>query len=283
MAIKTDDLDGILAGKTTDDLDAILLAFSSPVNDLAVLMRGGEAVLDDLDAILAGKTTDDLDAILAGKTTEDLDIIFNVLEPGGQGKRLTLLDDLNLRDTSIYSSPRDISILPHVYGDLSLSEVLCTALDADGTIFHISDRQIMSINKIYADGEPVTAGVRSFTSYKDETGSPIACVIFDNPQYDKKISVSCKGIIDTDSGALIENPADFINNLLLNVQGYDPGVIDKGSLSRFYSDCLQEEIKIVAVLDQRIKLREVLDELAFNIQARWIISDGRSVMRLKWL
>jgi hypothetical protein len=81
MAIKTDDLDAILAGKTTDDLDSILLAYSSPVNDLAVLMRGGEAVLDDLDAILAGKTTDDLDSILAGKTTEDLDIKFSAEDP----------------------------------------------------------------------------------------------------------------------------------------------------------------------------------------------------------
>lgn len=198
-------------------------------------------------------------------------------------KRLTLLDNLNLRDTSVYRAPRDISVLKHVFGDLTGVRVPCTPLDKDGILHHWSDGRVMSINKVYVEGEPVTFGYRSFTAYQDETGSPIACVIFDNPQYDKMVSISGKGNVNLTDGVLIENPADLIEHVLLNIQGYDESCIDLEAITNFRQDCLREGISVAPVLGEIQTIRAWLDELAMNIQSRWAISDGKSVMRLRWL
>ena len=222
-----------------------------------MLFRSGTMSHDELGLIL--------------KTTEDI------------VKRLTLLDKLNLRDTSVYRNPRDISILKIVYGDLSNVKIPCTPLDEDGTIFHASDRSMMAISKVYIAGEPKSYGFQAYTAYKDEIGHSIACLIFDNPQYDKRVSISGKGAVKLDTGELIENPADLIEDILLNVQGYDENSVDSAELSRFYADCLREEIKVACVLDSITTIKNFLDELAKNIHARWMISDGKSVMRLRWL
>jgi hypothetical protein len=167
-------------------------------------------------------------------------------------KRLTLLETLNLRTTSVYANPRDISTLQIVYGDLTNSKIPCTPIDKDGYIYHASDRPMQLITGVFVDGEPKTFGFKSYTAYQDETGHSIACVIFDNPQYEKAISITGKGSIDLDTGALIENPADFISDVFINIQGYEADSIDSGEIARFYADCLKEDIKIAMILNNAI-------------------------------
>lgn len=198
-------------------------------------------------------------------------------------KRLTLLDDLLLRDTSVYRNPRDISVLQHLFGDMTGVRVPCTPLDESGIMHHASDGRMMSINNVYVEGEPVTFGYQAHTAYQDETGQAIACVVFDNPQYDKQVSISGKGNVHLTTGALIENPADLIEHIMLNIQGYDAGSIDAGVLAQFRADCLKEEIVVAVRMNEVMGLRAWLDDLAKNIQSRWAISDGKSVMKLKWL
>jgi hypothetical protein len=196
-------------------------------------------------------------------------------------KRLTLLDPLNLRTTSVYRNPRDISVLKIIFGDLTSSKILCTPIDKDGYVHHASDSPMQLITKVFVEGEPKTGGYKAYTAYQDETGYSIACVIFDEPQYEKQVSISGKGFIDLTNGALIENPADFIRELLLDIQGYDDGSIDTGEIARFYADCLKADIQVVCVLDQIVTLKALHDELGQNLHAHWLLSDGKSVMRLR--
>lgn len=190
----------------------------------------------------------------------------------------SLLDTLQLRDTSVYKNPRDISPLRVVYGDLTNSQVPCTQIDKDGRIHHWSDCPVQLISKVYVDGEPKTYGFKTYTAYQDETGKSIACIIFDEPQYEKKVSASGKGAIKLDpstgsGGELIENPADLINVLVPS---------DAGEITRLYADCLKNEVKVAAVLDNLDEtIKTFLDELALNIHSHWLISDNKSVMRLR--
>jgi hypothetical protein len=197
-------------------------------------------------------------------------------------KRLTQLDTLNLRTTSVYAKPRDISVLQIIYGDQSGTKIPCTPIDEDGLIHHASDRQMQLITGVFVDGEPKTFGFKSYTSYKDETGHSIACVIFDEPQYNKQVSISGKGSFNLDTGELIENPADFIEDVFLNLQGYDADSVDSAEIARFNAACLKENIKITALLkDNKASVKSLLDELAKNIHAHWLLSDGKSVMQLR--
>ena len=195
-------------------------------------------------------------------------------------KRLNQLDKLNLRTTSVYRNPRDISTLPVVAGDFTGSLIPCTPIDKDGYIHHISDCPIQLIVSVCVNGEPKTSGFMAHTAWQDETGKSIACVIFDEPLYEKKVSVKCKGAISLETGQLIENPADLIRYVLLNVQLYDEGSIDLGEISNFYAECLKEDIQVACYLEAG-QLKDFFDELAKNIHAHWLLSDGKAVMRLR--
>lgn len=199
----------------------------------------------------------------------------------------TLLDTLKLRTTSVYSNPRDISVLSICIGDLSNSSFPCTAIDLDGYVHHASDFPMQSITQVCVDGEPKSAGFTAHTAWQDETGRSIACVIFDEPQYTKKVSVSGKGALKLDitsasAGELIENPADVIRFVMRDIQGYDETVLDNTELARIYADCLKEEIKAAFLLNAQMKtVKEFFDALARNIHAHWLLSDKKAIMRLR--
>lgn len=216
-------------------------------------------------------------------TAAPLYVFSIVREPKRRLKRLMLLDPLNLRTTAVYRAPRDISVLPIVYGDLLGGRIPTTPLDKDGYVHHVSDMPMQLIGEVYVDGEPKGFGFKAMGAYQDETGRSIAAVVFDEPQYDKRVSVAGKGAIKLSTGELIETPADLIRSVLLDVQGYDETSIDPGAFSRFQADCLREEINVAHILEDQTTVKEFLDQLALNIHSHWMISDGKSVMRLRWV
>jgi hypothetical protein len=306
MAIKNDDIELILAGKTTDEQTLVLegktanelsLILNGKTTDeqalilqgiahesdyMRLILSGVVGVEDDLALILKGKTYGEQGIVLNAKCGNDLGIILSTVADVAR-KRLMLLDTLNLRTTAVYRSPREIKNLQVVYGDLTRSRIPCTPLDKDGYLYHASDLAMQLISGVYVENEPTTSGYHAYTAYQDETGHQIAAVLFDNPQYDKNVSVSGKGAIDMDTGDLIENPADLIKSVFLTIQGYDTNSIDLMEIARFYADCLREEIKTAVILDSQVTIKIFLDELAENIHAHWMLSDGKSVMRLRWL
>jgi hypothetical protein len=197
-------------------------------------------------------------------------------------KRFTLTDNINLRTSAAYKSPAAITPLQIVYGDFSQGRIKCNPIDANGLFYHVSDRPMQTIETVYSAGAPLLAGFTPYTAYQDETGNSISCIMFDSPHAGDDISISGKGAMK-DTGELIENPADLVRDVMLNVQGYDPGSIDLAEMSRFYSDCLKQELIVACVLQEIAPLRTFLDELARNIHASWMLSDGKSVMRLRWI
>lgn len=292
--------DIILSGLTPIERDVVLKGFNNFSRGIILsgteqldknkwfVLQGQEGKDSERDLILWGKDGIGRDFVLPAMPNIEAHFLIRGEEvlPAWKTKRLTLLDTLNLRTTAVYRNPRDISALKIVCGDFMNSKIPCTPLDRDGYLHHISDRPMQLIDKVYADGEPVSHGFRAYAAYQDETGSRIACVIFDNPQYDKKISVTGKGAFRTDSpsGELIENPADFIRFVFLDVQGYDVSSIDANEIARFYANGLAEEMKVACLIDNPVTiLKEFLDALAGNIHSHWMISDGKSVMRYRWL
>lgn len=279
--------DFILRGLTGLERDFIISGVSHLDKGAWFMLTGQEAKDNGQDFILKGLNGFGRDFIIPAMPNIEAAFIIRGEEilPAWKTKRLTLLDTLNLRTTAVYRNPRDISVLQIVVGDYMNSKIPCTQLDRDGYMHHVSDRAMQLIDKVYADNEPVGYGYRAYTAYQDETGRRIACVIFDNPQYDKKISVTGKGAFRTDSPAaeLIENPADLIRFVFLDVQGYDASSIDLAELLRFYADGLAGEMKVAALLNDFRTIKAFLDELADNIHSQWMISDGKSVMRYRWL
>lgn len=195
-------------------------------------------------------------------------------------KRLTLLDNLRLRRSSVYRNPKEVSFLSVVYGDFSDVFIPCTPIDKEGRIHHISDFPMQMISRVNVDDKPVSWGYKTCTAWQDETGRSIACVVFDSPQ-SGKVSVSGKGTIKSEDGSLIENPADFIQHLFFEIQGYDGSSIDASEISNFYTECLREEIRIAVFLSSDRSLKSILDELALNVHAHCLISDGKSAMKLR--
>ncbi len=278
----TSDLELILIGKTTTEQDLILQGIGHPGDGLSLILTGITALDDDLSISLDTKPYDEQGIITGGpKTQSECGILLKSIEVSR--KRLALLDIINLRTTAVYRNPRDISYLSIICGDFSRTKIPCTPLDKDGYLYHASDLPMQSISQVYVEGSPQTFGYVAYPAYQDETGRSVAIVKFDEPQYDKQVSISGKGAMNLDTGELIENPAQLVSLILLNVQGYDEDAIDAGEMSRFYADCLLEEIKVACVLNSPVTIKDFFDELSLNIHSHWMISDGKSVMRLKWL
>jgi Concanavalin A-like lectin/glucanases superfamily len=275
----------IFKGKSFSNTDLVMKGKKQGLLRRYLILGGKSAAEAERDFVMKGKNGFSRDMIVPSKPMREALFILRAVEylPVAKTKRLMLLDTLNLRSTAVYRNPRDISTLKIVYGDLSGGRIPCTPLDKDGYIHHASDRPMQSIGTVYVDGEPAGYGYRAFPAWQDETGRGIACVIFDNPQYDKQVSVSGKGAAKLTTGELIENPADMIYDVMINVQGYDISSIDAAELSRFYADCLAQGIKVADILDDGSQtIKAWLDNLAMNIRAQWMISDGKSVMRLRW-
>jgi hypothetical protein len=275
----------ILEGKTPAERAIILKGEAHALVNRYLILRGKSAAETDRDFILKGKEGLGRDLIISPRPMQEASLILRAVEylRAAKTKRLMLLDTLNLRTTAVYRNPRDISTMKIVYGDLSAGRIPCTPLDRDGYVHHASDRPMQSIGRVYVDGEPANYGYRALPAWQDETGRGVAVVIFDNPQYDKKVSVSGKGTMKLTTGELIENPADMIYDVLVNVQGYDVSSIDAAEISRFYADCLAEGIRVADILDDASRtIKAWLDDLAINIHSHWMISDGKSVMRLRW-
>jgi hypothetical protein len=281
MTTINNDINIVLAGKTSDNQAIVLQGTALQSNDLSLILRGVIGVADGLPLVLAGKPYDELGILLNSRSGDDLGIVLKTVED--TRKRLMLLDTLNLRTTAVYRNPREITTLRVVYGDWSNSRIPCTALDSDGYLHHISDLAMQLISGVYVEGEPQTSGVRKLPAYQDETGRQIAALLFDEPQYDKSVTVAGKGAIDLETGDLIENPAGLIKSVFLTIQGYDADSIDLMEISRFNADCLKEEMRVRHILDSPVTIKAFLDNLAENIYSQWMLSDGKSVMRLRWL
>lgn len=267
-------------GKAKSDINFLTKCTVPNWDRIRFIVKCVAELYSDISITTFGKTFNDMDLLAFGKFYEDIGFIVQAIK--SYGIRMGLTDPLNLRDTSVFAAPKELVYLPLVYGNFINSRIPCTPLDQDGYVQHISDGVIHSIQEVQRNGEPIAYGFTAYTNYQDASGKSIACVIFDSAQNDAQISVSCKGRVK-ETGELIENPADFLRDLFLKIQNYDPDVINETNLSKFYSDCINNNIRVAIYLNEIIELREIFDDLSINICAASIISDGKQRIRLKWI
>jgi hypothetical protein len=81
MAVKTNDIDFLLKGKTQDEQDFILQGISHLGNTQNFILPGVVGIDDDLDFILAGKPYDEQAFILQSRNQDELGFILNAISP----------------------------------------------------------------------------------------------------------------------------------------------------------------------------------------------------------
>jgi hypothetical protein len=80
VAVKNDNTNVLLAGKTSDDQAIVLQGTALQSNDLSLILHGVIGVADGLPLVLAGKPYDELGMILDSRAGDDLGIILNAVD-----------------------------------------------------------------------------------------------------------------------------------------------------------------------------------------------------------
>jgi len=191
-------------------------------------------------------------------------------------RRFSIMDNIKLRHTDVYSSPPAIEPLLIAFGNKMESRVPCTQIDSEGKYWHVSDRPIQIIGDVYEGDELTKKAHNKFNAYKDETGNSIAVIEFQEKA--ENVSCACKGVVD-DDGYLIENPAKLIRYLFFNIQGYENDTINYKSYQLLLHATMNYDIKLAGMFEY-ITIKQFLDKMAENIYALWNITDGKFLMRL---
>ena len=278
-----EDRDILIEGKEYTERDILIEGFQDVTYDRGISIMGFLDRSIERSILINGKHLIDREIVIDGKNTKNIGICINGQTPPVEFiRRFTVLDFLNLRYSNVYESVSYLVPLQIPYGDLSTSRIPCLALDTNGYEWFIGDCPIHSVSAVYVNNQQVSGGYKIFPAYTDTTGRTISKLKFDLPRYNNSVSVSLKGKVN-ESGDLIENPADFIQDLLLNIQEYDEDAIDRTNLNILRSECYRHSINIAVVLNQHITLKELFDDVSINIWANWLISDGKTIVRLKGL
>lgn len=159
-----------------------------------------------------------------------------------------LTEKLILRRASIYANPGNPpDTLPRVRGDLTTGELGVTPCieiqkwNATNQVFLISDDAIDTTTPtVYIDNVATAAGsLWTFNASNNfEAQGNVATLTFTADQTGKQISVKCKGKKNS-AGTLIENLAEIIQDLLVNVHGLAAAKWDSVVYSRVFNDCAE--------------------------------------------
>jgi len=237
----------------------------------------------EIGIVARGKEYTDKGIVAQGKDYDQVGLVAqgDIENKVKQVRLFSLSDTIKLRQSSVYTSPRQMELLKWVYGDLRQSKVKCLALDEDGTVYHIADHPVFSIDKVYVDGVEVTSGFRKYKYYQDETGHAIAYIEFSTSKYEKEVSVGVRGKMNSD-GTLMDNPSDQLRDILLNLQEYDESTIDIGALEDLRAYAYKYDKQLAFVIDDDYYyIRDLLDDISNNLWAFWSISDGQTIIRFR--
>jgi hypothetical protein len=81
VAVKNNDIDILLKGKTTDEQAIVLQGIAHQTDGLSLILRGVTVVEDGLLAILTGKPYNELGILLNSRGSDDLGIVLNAIDP----------------------------------------------------------------------------------------------------------------------------------------------------------------------------------------------------------
>lgn len=170
---------------------------------------------------------------------------------------LLLSENIPLRTTAIFGEFAEVSVLPHHYGDLSASPVPLIKLSA--TEYLLADHPVMAVTSVLIDDAPILAYAAQTAT--DDTGHAYAKITLSAPVPDgSKITATLKGKYHPTTGALMENPADIIEDIY-RLSGKTE------SLPGLKSECAG--LKVAGSLTEITSIREAIDRVSRSVGAIW--------------
>lgn len=170
-----------------------------------------------------------------------------------------------LRTSAVWNEYRDITPLRVGYGEITLNP---TQYDNTGRFFFLLDHgvSILSVERNADDYQTY-----DLHNQADSAGETISLLEIGEPLTDDEtLTVKLQGRTDPDSGELITNPAWVLQDLLVNVSGYQ---IETSRFLAFAEECAQNHITIAGLIDNhQPTLRSTIAEIMQSIGAIWMIN-----------
>lgn len=172
---------------------------------------------------------------------------------------LPLSDAVPLRSTAVwpkFAKPEPLNV---VYGRCTVPVIQA---DQSRKFWLVADHPIGGVDAVYLDGKP--AQPFTFHNTTDATGHPVALLELAAPlPANAALTVAARGKIHSDTGALIENPADVLLDIL-KMAGYP---LEDANLADFRTDCAG--LRIAGMLTAELTVRAQIAEIAESVGMLW--------------
>lgn len=200
-------------------------------------------------------------------------------------------DEFRLKRAWNYSQPRvPADLLPVVYGTMSGGSGglwACPCISTAGYVYAVAGHPVLSpaqgnaVTVYGKDGAVISAGDYTFAASNDYEGQgAIATLTFTSDQSAKEpISIRCQG--KSSAGELIENPADIVEDFLVNLAGFKSEDIDQTWLGWARSAAQASGLKLSGLIDQNQTVGAVLSGMLFPWGDWWRDKDGRIRLRIE--
>jgi hypothetical protein len=170
-----------------------------------------------------------------------------------------MTDLVPLRTTAAWPAFAKPEPLPHVYGRC---EVPVVQYDQTRKFWLIADHAIAGVDSVTRDKKDEKA--YAFRNGVDPSGHPVALLELASPLKEvERLTVDVRGKIDSDTGTLIENPADVLRDVL----AMTGRAIPASSVSSFRSACA--DIRLAGVLSASLTIRAQIAEIAESVGMLW--------------
>lgn len=175
-------------------------------------------------------------------------------------KKLT--DPLPLRTTAEWPGFREAVALPLRFGR---TRGVLIQYNQARTQFAWSGHACLRVDTVYAGG--LAASGWTFANTIDAAGKPIALVTFASPQAEgTDLSAEGRGMMDAATGALIENPADALAAILIDLAGLP---IPRQRLDAFRAECAAANITLGGSIEQPDSAQTVARAICDSIGAKF--------------
>jgi hypothetical protein len=172
---------------------------------------------------------------------------------------------LPLKKTSALGAYKQDAILPWVYGDLSSSPIKLVWL-TDNT-YIAAAWPCQEVVGVQIDKQE-TAGFNA-SILQDAQGNSYQAIELAAPAPDGSlVTATLKGKVSVRTGALMENPAEIIEDIHLQIGS----VVN---LSDFYNECNNDDLKIAGVIDSAVSARAAINEICESVGAIWTRKTAR--------
>lgn len=183
---------------------------------------------------------------------------------------LPLSDPVPLRTTATWPKFAKPEPLPVVYGRCTVPAV---RYDESRKFWLLADHAIAGVDAVYRDAKPAKA--YAFQNTTDPAGRPVAVLELATALgQGESLAVALRGKVHSDTGALVENPADVLADVL-RLAGYTVAEPDLTGLRSEFAG-----LAIAGILSADLTLRAQLSEIAESIGLIW--SPGMPGLGRRW-